>query len=43
MNQVISVRRFQAADAPAAVAKATRAFWERNGFIYVDMIDPLPG
>jgi GNAT superfamily N-acetyltransferase len=23
--------------------EATRAFWERNGFIYVDMIDPLPG
>ena len=23
--------------------EATRAFWERNGFVYVDMIDPLPG
>jgi GNAT superfamily N-acetyltransferase len=22
---------------------ATRAFWERNGFIHVDTIDPLPG
>src|SRR6266704_1303313 len=22
--------------------EATRAFWERNGFVYVDMIDPLP-
>jgi GNAT superfamily N-acetyltransferase len=22
--------------------EATRAFWERNGFIYVDTIDPLP-
>lgn len=21
----------------------TRAFWERRGFVYVDMIDPLPG
>jgi len=23
--------------------EATRAFWERNGFIHVDRIDPLPG
>jgi GNAT superfamily N-acetyltransferase len=23
--------------------EATRAFWERRGFVYVDMIDPLPG
>lgn len=23
--------------------EATRAFWERNGFVYLDMIDPLPG
>jgi ribosomal protein S18 acetylase RimI-like enzyme len=23
--------------------EATRAFWERNGFIQVDTIDPLPG
>jgi GNAT superfamily N-acetyltransferase len=23
--------------------EATRAFWERNGFIQLDMIDPLPG
>jgi len=23
--------------------EATRAFWERNGFIYIDTIDPLPG
>lgn len=23
--------------------EATRAFWERNGFIHVDTIDPLPG
>ena len=23
--------------------EATRAFWERNGFVYVDTIDPLPG
>ena len=22
--------------------EATRAFWERNGFVYLDMIDPLP-
>lgn len=22
---------------------ATRAFWERRGFVYLDMIDPLPG
>ena len=22
---------------------ATRAFWERKGFVYVDTIDPLPG
>jgi ribosomal protein S18 acetylase RimI-like enzyme len=22
---------------------ATRAFWERHGFIQIDMIDPLPG
>ena len=23
--------------------EATRAFWERNGFVQVDTIDPLPG
>jgi ribosomal protein S18 acetylase RimI-like enzyme len=23
--------------------EATRAFWERNGFIHIDPIDPLPG
>jgi GNAT superfamily N-acetyltransferase len=23
--------------------EATRAFWERNGFIHVDTIDPVPG
>jgi GNAT superfamily N-acetyltransferase len=23
--------------------EATRAFWERSGFVYVDTIDPLPG
>ena len=23
--------------------EATRAFWERNGFIHVDTIDPFPG
>ena len=23
--------------------EATRAFYERNGFVYVDTIDPLPG
>ena len=23
--------------------EATRAFWERNGFVHVDTIDPLPG
>jgi GNAT superfamily N-acetyltransferase len=23
--------------------EGTRAFWERNGFVYIDMIDPLPG
>jgi ribosomal protein S18 acetylase RimI-like enzyme len=23
--------------------EATRAFWERNGFVQVDVIDPLPG
>jgi GNAT superfamily N-acetyltransferase len=23
--------------------EATRAFWERSGFVRVDMIDPLPG
>jgi GNAT superfamily N-acetyltransferase len=23
--------------------EATRAFWERNGFVYIDTIDPLPG
>jgi GNAT superfamily N-acetyltransferase len=22
--------------------EATRAFWERNGFVHVDTIDPLP-
>jgi GNAT superfamily N-acetyltransferase len=22
---------------------ATRAFWERNGFVHIDTIDPLPG
>jgi GNAT superfamily N-acetyltransferase len=23
--------------------EATRVFWERNGFVQVDTIDPLPG
>jgi GNAT superfamily N-acetyltransferase len=23
--------------------EATRAFWERNGFVHIDTIDPLPG
>ena len=23
--------------------ESTRAFWERNGFIHIDTIDPLPG
>jgi GNAT superfamily N-acetyltransferase len=23
--------------------EATRAFWERNGFVHIDSIDPLPG
>ena len=23
--------------------EGTRAFWEHNGFVYIDMIDPLPG
>jgi GNAT superfamily N-acetyltransferase len=23
--------------------RATRAFWERNGFVQIDTIDPLPG
>jgi ribosomal protein S18 acetylase RimI-like enzyme len=23
--------------------EATRAFWERNGFVHLDTIDPLPG
>jgi GNAT superfamily N-acetyltransferase len=23
--------------------EGTRAFWERNGFVQVDAIDPLPG
>ena len=22
---------------------ATRAFWERHGFVHIDTIDPLPG
>jgi GNAT superfamily N-acetyltransferase len=22
--------------------EATRAFWERNGFVHIDTIDPLP-
>ncbi|HEX5290374.1 MAG TPA: hypothetical protein VFX25_16040 [Streptosporangiaceae bacterium] len=26
-----------------AVPSPTRAFWERNGFVHVDTIDPLPG
>jgi GNAT superfamily N-acetyltransferase len=32
-------------DASAAYApyRATRGFWERNGFVQVDAIDPLPG
>jgi GNAT superfamily N-acetyltransferase len=24
-------------------SEATRAFWERNGFVQIDTIDPLPG
>jgi ribosomal protein S18 acetylase RimI-like enzyme len=23
--------------------EATRAFWEHNGFVHIDSIDPLPG
>ena len=23
--------------------EATRAFWEHNGFVHIDTIDPLPG
>jgi hypothetical protein len=50
-----AIRRFAAADAPAVAAivrglpeyftpdVATRAFYERNGFVHVDTIDPLPG
>jgi GNAT superfamily N-acetyltransferase len=32
-------------DATAGYApyEATRAFWETNGFVQIDMIDPLPG
>lgn len=31
----------QAVDYPPYVA--TRAFWERRGFVQIDTIDPLPG
>jgi GNAT superfamily N-acetyltransferase len=31
------------ASAGSAPYEATRAFWERRGFVLVDVIDPLPG
>jgi len=36
------VRRFAAAS-DYRPYEATRAFWERNGFVQIDSIDPLPG
>jgi GNAT superfamily N-acetyltransferase len=40
----ISVVEVKTLDRSAGYApyEATRAFWERNGFVYLDMIDPLP-
>jgi GNAT superfamily N-acetyltransferase len=41
----VSVVEAKTLDASADYApyEATRAFWERNGFVLVDTIDPLPG
>ena len=41
----ISVVAAKTLDAPSAYRpyEATRAFWERNGFVQIDTIDPLPG
>jgi hypothetical protein len=43
---MLAVRPMVAGDFPAAGYPpyvATRAFWERSGFVQVDTIDPLPG
>jgi GNAT superfamily N-acetyltransferase len=41
----ISVVEVKTLDASSGYSpyEATRAFWERNGFVHVDTIDPLPG
>src|SRR5580704_13251509 len=41
----VSVVMVKTLDSSAGYApyEATRAFYERNGFVYVDTIDPLPG
>ena len=41
----VSVVTVKTLDSSAGYApyEATRAFYERNGFVYVDTIDPLPG
>jgi N-acetylglutamate synthase-like GNAT family acetyltransferase len=44
-DQGISVVEVKTLDRSADYApyEATRAFWERNGFVQIDCIDPLPG
>jgi hypothetical protein len=41
----VSVVTVKTLDSSAGYApyEATRAFYEHNGFVYVDTIDPLPG
>lgn len=41
----VSVVEVKALDRSAGYppCEATRAFWERRGFVQVDTIDPLPG
>jgi ribosomal protein S18 acetylase RimI-like enzyme len=44
-DQGIAVVEVKTLDRSADYApyEATRAFWERNGFVQIDRIDPLPG
>ena len=41
-RQVVEVKTLDASEDYEPYV-ATRAFWERRGFVQIDMIDPLPG
>jgi hypothetical protein len=40
--QLVEVKTLDSS-AGHALYDATRAFWERRGFVQIDTIDPLPG